>query len=215
MSGHRVDCMRWGLIGLLVLVISAFIANTALAEWPNIVRVEEDWELRIGDPDWEVDAPQVACLMSPVGNVEWYHASFEINHQSQPEFVAGGLALQVWEGEVPYQDRSVTNFAIMSQTGETVTWTQSMRLLSGQLVFEVLNGTSQTWGNFGAPNGLRTVVPTSLANLNGYDPAVSISDSGAIYGGNRVDSLVLKRIRIHTADGHVYEVPVEAQVHVQ
>jgi hypothetical protein len=207
--------MRWGLVAVSMVLLFPLLGDTAWSQSTRIVRVEEDWELVIGQPDAEVDAPQVACLMSPVGNVEWFHASFEINHQSQPEFTPGGLALQVWEGEVPYRDRSVTNIAVMSQDGETVAWTQSMRLADGQLIFEILNGTSRTWGNFGAPNGLKTAVPTALADLNGYNPAVSVSDSGPIYGGNRVQSLVLKRIRLHTADEHVYQWTVDAHVHVQ
>ncbi|MBI2480844.1 MAG: hypothetical protein HYV60_20120 [Planctomycetia bacterium] len=59
----------------------------------TVVRIEEDWELVVASPDSNSTAPQVSCTISPLSHVDSIHAAFELNHQSQPEFSAGGLQL--------------------------------------------------------------------------------------------------------------------------
>jgi len=86
-----------------------------------------------------------------------------------------------------------------------VSWTQKMRLADSTLVFEVTNGESQTWGQFGGGGSLRLSLATTLANLNQYDPHVSIGNSRIGYATNRVQSLVLKRLRVYLSNGEVVE----------
>jgi hypothetical protein len=82
-------------------------------------------------------------------------------------------------------------------------------------VFEVSDGSSQTWGAFGGEGYLRAAVATDLTDLGGYDPGVSVENSGVGFAGNRVASLVLKRVRLYTAVGLLAEVPLEHVVHPQ
>jgi len=91
--------------------------------------------------------------------------------------------------------------SVMSLSGETVRWTQVMELREGMLTFEVTDGTSSSWGSFGGQGYLKASVATPLSDLNGYDPAVSVANSGVSYGGNRVESLTLKAVRLFTATG--------------
>jgi hypothetical protein len=205
------------LLALLVLVaffVPAFYDSTAQAQSGSpVVRVEEDWELVVGQPDSSLDAPQVTAVFSPVGHLNSVHAAFELNHQSQPSFVAGGLQLQIWNGEAPLSSRKFPNPAKMQTSAETVRWTQRMLLWDDVLVFEVSSGSSSTWGSFGGQGYLVAGVSTSLNSLNSYNPQVSVENSGVGYASNRVTSLVLKRVRYRTADGQEFEDNTERVVY--
>lgn len=208
----RRRCFRGSLAILLVLLW----AGVAWAQSePTIVRVEEDWELVIGAPDPDTDAPQVSCAISPTGNLYGWHAALELNQQALPVYVAGGLQLQVWQGDVAASDRRFPNTAVLATPGEVIRWTQSMKLEGGNLTFEVTAGTSTTWGTFGGQGYLKATVATALSNLNGYSPAVSAANSGVSYAANRVQSLTLKRVRYVTSTGQQTEDDTARVVHQQ
>jgi hypothetical protein len=205
--GQFTAVVRSGRVCLLVVLFLA-ISATARAQSSAIVRVEEDWELVVAAPDSYTDAPQVTCVISPVGNVKSLHAALDLNYHSLPVFISGGLQLQVWEGEIPVTYKNYPNPSLLAQAGETISWTQRMDVADGQLKFEIINGSSATWGPFGGQGYLKANVPTSLVDLSGYNPYVSIENSGVGYAGNRVQSLVLKAVRCYTASGEVYAFPV-------
>ena len=196
MSGPcAVGRPSWQLRYFLVLALLVTMATAASAQQPSIVRVEEDWELVVSDPNSYSDAPQVTCAISPVDNVNAVFANFEINHRTLPDFVPGGLQLQAWYGAHPITYRSSPSETSLSQDGETITWTQAMAISDGQLTFQVANGNSTAWGSFGGQDGLTITLYTLLPNLNGYRPETSVANSGIGYAGNRVQSLTLKQIR--------------------
>lgn len=200
---------RWGTIGLAACLGVLAGALPGLAT--DIVRVEERWELKIATPDPVTDAPQVTCLVSPVGGIDSIHAVFEVNQRSLPSFSPGGLQLQLWKGESPLGHMEAAATAVLSEVDETITWTQAMEISGGVLRFTV-TGASSTWGDFGGDE-LRIEVPTDLTNLNQYDPTVSINKSAVGYASNRVKSLVLKRIRIVTITGEIAEDATARVVH--
>jgi len=175
----------------------------ATAQTTTVVRVEEEWELVVATPDSNSDGPQITCVMSPLGHVASLHAVFDLNHQSLPSFTPGGLQLQAWSGEWPVSQRKFPDTSVMAHAGETVCWTQSLEIVEGNLVMEITDGSSTTWGSFGGQGYLKTTVDTTLADLNAYDPAVSIAHSGVGYAANRVQSLVLKAVRLTTSTGEV------------
>jgi hypothetical protein len=174
-----------------------------LADDDDVVRVEEDWELVVATPDPGSVGPQVTCILSPVAHVDAIFVAVEVNHQSSPSFVPGGVQLQVWSGESLLNTRKFPNSAVMSTTGETVRWTTSMQMDGDNVNFAVVNGTSSTWGNFGGQGYLTATVDAGVSNLNGYSTDVSVANSGPGYAGNRVQSLVLKRVRRHLSNGQV------------
>jgi hypothetical protein len=178
----------------------------AFADSPvRVVRIEEDWELVVATSDLNSIAPQVCCVFSPVNNLDSIYGCVELNHRSLPSFRGGGIQLQAWEGGAALAFRDWTNVAMMSTNQETVRWTQAMTLEEEQLVFQVMNGTSGTWGAFGDPTPLAATVSTNLHSLNGYNTALSVNNSGISYAANRVKSLVLKRVRYIVENGDVYE----------
>jgi len=178
-------------VGLIAGAAPAWATDPALV----ITRVEEDWELVVAEPDIYSDAPQVTSVLSPFGHLESVYAAFEFNHRSQPQFTAGGVQVQVWNGEEPLANRPSEFTNKLQFSGETVRWTQVMELNGGQLHFEIANGSSTSWGEFGTGHSLRVSVASSLSTLSGYSSSVSVDSSGVGYAGNRVTSVTLKRVR--------------------
>ena len=64
-------CFAWA---VLPLGLALLVAQFAKGDLPEVVRVEEDWELVVGTPDANSDAPQVTCVISPTGDVDDVHA---------------------------------------------------------------------------------------------------------------------------------------------
>ncbi len=167
----------------------------------GIVRVEEDWELVVLEPNAAVYAPQVVTAISATDDVNSPYATFEINHRTQPSFAPGGLQIVGWHFEEPVVRKRFVNEGLMQTPGEVVRWTQVMRLNEGELTFEIINGTSQTWGAFGGSGSLKVSITTTLENLNGYSPAVSVANSGISFASNRVQRLAIKQVRWYTSAG--------------
>lgn len=208
-----VRTRRW--LGGTVFMMVAGWAAVGAAQSPALVRVEEDWELVVAAPDPGSAGPQVTCTLSPRADLAGVYGTFEINHRSLPSFQPGGLQVQTWNGDQPLAQSPVPASGVMSTPNETVRWTQVMRLAEGRVVFEVVNGTSTTWGSFGGQGYLQLSVPTSLTNLGGYSPEVSVRNSGVGFAGNRVQSLVLKRVRYQLSNGMVLEDGTARVVHPQ
>jgi hypothetical protein len=105
--------------------------------------------------------------------------------------------------------------ALLATPNETIKWTQVMRLEPGNnIVFEVTNGSSTTWGNFGDDGTLKITVVHPGVNLDGYSAEVSVANSGVGFAANRVASLVLKRVRIYTSTGQMTEDTTPRVVHL-
>jgi hypothetical protein len=188
----------------VVLVFSAITAGQAWSqEGPQVLQVEEDWELVVANPDSGNTAPQVTCTISPYPHLDNLHSVIEINHKTVPSFAAGGFHLQTWAGEYNLTRKSLESGASLATSGEVVTWTSRMKLTDYSLSFSVRNGNSTTWGTFGGGTALYSSYGTSLDNLNGYSPDFSVENSGVGFASNRVRSLTLKRVRYTLADGSV------------
>lgn len=186
------------------LAIAAGLANVPRAsvasDGVKIDCIEEDWELIVQEPDTSTQAPQVTCVTSPTANINNIFAMFTLNHRTLPQYSAGGLQLQIWDGESPVTRRSAHKAELLHSNDETIQWTQRMKVGGGQLTFEIVNGTSTTWGSFGDSGQIKLGVYTWLDDLNGYSPTVSQKNSEIGYASNRVTSLILKRVRSY-ADG--------------
>jgi hypothetical protein len=180
------------------------LAVPALAESSRVISVEEHWELQVAEPDSGVSAPQTTMVMSPTGDVSGAHFLFTLNHQTAPNYTPGGMQVQLWDGE-EISDQKVGHVsAALQSSSETVHWTQRISLDSGNMNFAVVDGDSQSWGNFGGEE-LTLSTPTSLTALNSYRPAVSLGESQVSYGENRVTSLTLTKLVWVTEDGQVHE----------
>jgi hypothetical protein len=180
----------------------------------NVVRVEEDWVLQVRSPHLEGNSPQVTTVLSPDPDSGVYLA-FDINHRSLPEFTSGGLQLQAWNDDEPMAHSDFPSGAGMDTPGEVVTWTQAVALDGAQMTFEIKQGASTTWGEFGGDEHLKATIPSPVADLHAYRVDYSVSNSGVGYAANRVELLVLKEVRWYGPDGlvHKEDTPVVVYQH--
>lgn len=183
------------------------------AEEPIIVRVEEDWQIEIGAPDPQNDAPQLVNVISPVANTHNSHGVFEINHATLPDYTSGGIQIQTWIGDTHLGYKSAPKSQKLTTDNETITYTISMKIADNAITYEVSNGQSQTWGTFGNPGDLKLTSPTTLTNLNTYTPAMSIKHSRVGFAKRRVKSFVLQEVRYHTQSGEIITDTTDRAVH--
>jgi hypothetical protein len=199
-----------------LFAVGLLVATPAAADaFANVVEIEEYWELQVAGPETALSAPQITMVMSPTADLGDVHFLFVLNHVNAPGFEAGGLQAQLWDGDDLVQDAVAAEVGALSHTGEVVRWVQRLSLADGTLTFQVLDGESETWGEFGGDD-LSFSIPTSLNRLNGYKPAVSIGESQVSYAENRVTSLVLTKLRWIKDNGQVYEqnapIPVDTSL---
>jgi hypothetical protein len=190
----------------------------------TVMKVEEDWEMVVLEPSPDITAPQITCLISPVGNIDGVYAALELNHGSMPDFSSGGLQLQAWNGEswITVRDYADTT---LQNNAEVVTWTTRMSIEEDiigdgnnldELTFRVANGNSTSWGLFGTEGTFKLSIDSELTDLNGYSPAVSVANSGIGFGSQRVERLVLKRVRYYDDSGTLlFEDTTQRVVHEQ
>ena len=173
-------------------------SHLASADEPTITRIEEDWRVEVSVPEPDDHAPQIVTTISPRASLDREHAIFELNHSTQPEYLAGGMQLQGWYRDIPMQIRNTPQTNLLRYTGETITYTSSMRLNDSRLTFEIINGTSQTWGAFGGQGYLKFSLDTSMSSLSEYRPEVSVANSRVGYASHRVLKLVLSEVRYYS-----------------
>ena len=191
---------RWWMHCFVAFV--GFCVAAAAAGAQDLVTVEEDWELVIATPDQNSCGPQVACAMSPFSDISGTYFTVEINHRSAPFWTPGGITLHQWYGESRVQSMDRQDRSVMNTPDEVVTWTQVLDTHGNVLSFEVKNGHSSTWGDFGYSGHLKLQSWYWWGgNLNSYTPDVSVSQSGVAYASNRVRSLKLLEIRGTLEDG--------------
>jgi hypothetical protein len=185
------------------LVLAAWWATPGHAI--DIVAVEEHWELSVGEPDAGSSGPQICMVMSPTGDLDSDYFVFTLNHHSHPEYVPGGMQVQQWCGEDLIDSRVGPHEGTLHHNDEVVSWVQRTEINEGSLTFEVLHGESSSWEQFGGEGHLRLTIDTYLTTLNGYRPAISLTESGVSFAGNRVRSLVLTKLRWFDSAGNAYE----------
>jgi hypothetical protein len=189
---HRLMRLSGGLLAIAVLL------SAGVASGQEILKIEEDWQLIISQPDPATFAPQVTTTLSPVGNLDSTYAVFDVNLRNIPSYEAGGVQFQLWHGNTALVSQKQNTGTLLHVADETVSWTQRQSISDGQLVFEVVNGKSQTWGDFG---GLSLASTTELTNLNGYNSSVSLANSAVGFASNRVTSFKLLAVRTYSAAG--------------
>jgi hypothetical protein len=187
----------------LIFGVFCFAAAPVWAD-SNVVHVEEHWELRISEPEEDRSAPQTTMVMSPFPHLGCLHFLFTLNHVTTPGFEAGGLQVQLWDGDDVLQESVATEVGALANHDEVIRWTQRLTLEDNTLTFAIVDGESETWGEFGGSD-LTISVPTTLDRLDWYIPFISLTESQVNYAENRVASLVLTKLVWIDDDGEVHE----------
>lgn len=188
-------------LGWVASLVVLGLLPLGAARGQDIVRVEEDWELVVGDPDVNSCGPQVVTTMSPGWDISGTYFTMEINHRSAPYWQPGGISIHRWNGEWRMASFDRSDRTIMNTDGEVVSWTQALYFEDGKLTYKIYNGTSTTWGPFGYSGWVKLQCAWDDDHLNYYTPAVSVAESGAAYAGNRIHTLKIKQIRLTLENG--------------
>lgn len=168
---------------------------------PQVMRIEEDWQLVLNDPRTAVTAPQFHTVMAPSTSMNGLYFQVTWNYRELESFSDGGLQMQIWNGETDFASREVGSQPL-SVDAETVSWTSRMYTDTARVTFSIINGHSSSWGTFGGESmTVRTARP--IASLNGYTADTSVANSWITFGSNRVQSLVLRAIRKYDGDGNL------------
>lgn len=174
---------------------AVLFCERARANSTDIIRIEQDWKLIVGDPEPDVDAPQIVTIFGPRNPLTGLHAVYEINHSTMPDYSEGGMQLQVWSGNTLVGYKSQFAPAELNVTDEVITYTTGVEVQTdGRIRMEVINGVSATWGDFDGDRALRLRVASDIENLNDWDPLDSIKNSRIGYGANRI--VMFKRTEI-------------------
>lgn len=207
--------------GSLALVLVALCSSPAsaqttsekLANAPPILRVEEDWEAFIAEPDPSLTIPQIVFVFGPTNAEFGTHTVFELNHGTLPEYSAGGMQLQVWWGPYLIAFQSRYSPTPLSNPDELIRLTTVTEIKNGRLVMGVENGQSLTWGSFGGNEHLEVSLLTNRDDLNPYDPDHSVAQSRVTFGANRVSYFCRKSIRFYSEEGLFLEDSEPQYVH--
>jgi hypothetical protein len=166
----------------------------------HTIRVEEDWYVMIGTPEPEADSPQISTVLAPSWSLGGRYAVFDMNCATQPGFSSGGVQLQLWQNDAIQQTRSNTNWDSLHLVNEEIRYTSVMRIEDDNLVFEIINGSSESWGVFGTGE-MKLQCPTWRRHLNQYDPAFTVWNSRIGFASHRVRRFTLERVRYFSKDG--------------
>ena len=197
----KIRTSRVAVILMLAFGFCVLASTTVHADSPTIVKIEEDWEVVIGTPDTNSTSPQLRAVTSETCDIHSTHTAFTLNHHTQPDFVSGGMQLQVWHGDELQESRSSPATALLHHTGEVIRWTQRMTLENDVLTYEIVNGTSESWGTFGGQGYLKISVTSGCAHLDSYQSSVSAENSEVGFAANRVETFGLREVRAYTSEG--------------
>lgn len=164
-----------------------------------VIRVEMDWRLNLNEPEQDLNAPQFHTVMSPFGNLSSHYIQITWNYREKPNYAPGGLQIQSWNGK-QFVARKNFKTEAMSTTQESISWTQVLETNGTNLNFKIENGRSATWGRFSGSE-LSVSEQAAVANLNEFDPEVSVKNSVITYGANRVDRLTITEVRLYGPNG--------------
>lgn len=197
-------------LAALALGLTADQAQAQVNMLPTTREVREVWKVVVSNPDPAGNGPQIMTYMSAVSDTSDPYVWFMLNVRDNPNpYSAGGLMFQIWDysDSLVASSTSTTDTAQLNTANETITWTQRLYFNAnkGQLTYEILNGSSTTWGTFGSSNGLSPVIyKTSISssqNLSLYSPSVSVAKSRVAWQPNNVTSMTLVQVRQYDAKG--------------
>ncbi len=195
--------------GFAALAVAALTLTAPVSGQPQppavgpIVRIEQDWELVVSAPDAERCAPQVFVQAFPESGGP-YLCQLLFNHNDQPRFAAGGLEVDIFQGDaLQSAQEALPGKPIATGDGERITFTVSLRILPGEstLRLKAKNLTSSVSGSI-APD-FDVTAPYTPAAFTNYQTSDSKNNSGILLGANRVTSLKITQVRKYDTDDNM------------
>jgi hypothetical protein len=199
MTPIRKRTLLTALVGLAWFFLPGHGRSAPDAGPATVVRVEEDWQLVVCQPNPQVASPQVATQMKRSPDAGRF-CNLHLNACDLPSLSLGGMQLQVWNDSTNLANKTGANNAILNTPNEVITWTQYLKQDAGQLKFGISAAASDTWGDF---SGLEVTAPGASISLDSYSADYSVKNSGVTFGANRVASFKLVAVRLYYSNGTV------------
>ena len=178
-----------------VFVVASSFAWAAPAP-SNAMVIEEEWKLVLDTPNTTGDSPQF-CSSFDLGNGAYFVTTW--NYRTDPEYVAGGIQLQVWkDGEMV--GSTTLDLAELNTNNDTITWKHIYRVQGTDVDMRIVGVNSQTWGNNINTTSV-SLTSAGVANFNQYDPQKSCSESGISLGANRVSWFGMTGVTVYDEKG--------------
>jgi hypothetical protein len=163
-----------------------------------IVRIEQDWEITLNQPDGTTASPQITLLLSPALNSQVVMI-VTLNYQDTPNFYPGGVQVQLWDGEacLGYYNHGTS---VVVKNSEKWNFTTFIETRGSKLTGGISKGTFPTFGNI--PSGGATVSASkAIASFPNYTTIDTLKRSGVLLGDIRVQSIKIKQVRVYDAEG--------------
>lgn len=187
-------------IGLVFFHFSAILCADDAER--RLIRIEEDWVALIAEPDPSTSSPQILNVISPSQSTTEVFGLIQVNHRDQPAFSDGGLQVQVRRGSGLLGTAQSNRTATLSRSNDSLKYTVAMELTENGIRFELLNGTSRTWGRF-AQTPVTVTVSDETSTLEHYSPEFSTENTCVNLGAHRVELLYLNTTRYTFDNGDV------------
>ncbi len=168
---------------------------------PKLIRVEEDWVALVHNPDDRIASPQVLVCMTPDGTFNTDYALLELNHASRPAWLAGGIQLQGWKGDLNTSIFNAPTEAVLARSYDRILLTTCIAVRDGYTEYSIKNGRSRTWGHFTKNNPIVVKVPSERVDLGSYVRETSVKNTHVTHGAHRVEMMYQRRVRYYYSDG--------------
>ncbi len=195
---------------LAAIALAAAPAACDEGDGPSLVRIEEDWEFVVTEPEPGINSPQITFFTCPDAADPECHFQLQMNYAASTSYSSGGFRVSAVRDEAMLDEARSDSRIVLSLDNDTVRWTSVMGVAEGEFLYAVKDGFGSAWGVFGGPEYLVRMPSDGVEEIAGYTPTKSLEMVDVGFGGNRVDSIVLKRVRYYFSDGHVATVSIAA-----
>lgn len=167
-------------------------------------KIEQDWEITLSGPDPTINSPQIYIYGTPLSGWGSYYCGLLLNYADTPEYSAGGMQFQLWNGESVLDTQEFASGFQMNPGDTSVTFTLRMQVQDNiatpdDLKFSIHYGQSDTWGSFGT-GGFDLEVTSPVSDLSTYRTSISTQGSEVGFGGNRVPLIKITEVRYYKDD---------------
>ncbi|PHQ35271.1 hypothetical protein [Rhodopirellula bahusiensis] len=189
------------LASLLALWGSLTPSDVSADDRKSIYFIEENWELTLGDPEPDINSPQVSFFVFPNRDDESRYFELQLNYAADATYSSGGFRVTAAVNDKAVDHERGGNFQNWSASNDCIRWTTVMAVKNSRYLFAIKNGESADWGAFGGPDYLVEMPHESGDGLMKYHPDTSLANVDIGFGANRVRSIRLKSIRVVFEDG--------------
>jgi hypothetical protein len=194
-------CHLW----CLAVLASVCLPATAQSDQPSIYKIEEDWELVVSSPRAAIHCPQVSIYTTPHNDHQGTYFQLQLNYAAREVFTGGGFMVSAVRNESTIQEARSDVREPLAHDGEQLRWTSVMAVINNELLFAIRDGVGNHWGEFGGPDYIVRMPAGSIGSLDHYSPQRSLETVDIGFGANRVQSLVLTKVRVFFTDSEMIE----------